>query len=71
MVSKGSSFADFMRFRQYTYARTQQSLPPLRGAIKFHSTISSRIKFQNDHMFQHNGFVNVEKKYLGTFLSEK
>ena len=24
-----ADFADFVRFRQYTYARTQQSLPPL------------------------------------------
>ena len=22
-------------------------------------------------MFQHNGFINVDKKYLGTFLSNK
>ena len=33
MVNKGSSFADFVRFRPYTYARTQQSLPPLWAAI--------------------------------------
>ena len=33
MVNKGSSFADFVRFRPYTYARTQQSLPPLWVAI--------------------------------------
>ena len=33
MVNKGSSFADRVRFRSHTYARTQQSLPPLRPAI--------------------------------------
>ena len=27
MASKGSSFANFVRFRQQTYACTQQSLP--------------------------------------------
>ena len=29
------------------------------------------IKFQNDHIFQHNGFINVDKKHLDTFLSKK
>ena len=29
------------------------------------------IKFQNAHIFQHNGFINIDKKYLGTFLSKK
>ena len=24
-------------------------------------------KFQNDHIFQHNGFNNADKKYLDTF----
>ena len=24
----------------------------------------------NDHIFQHNGFINVDKKYLETFLSK-
>ena len=33
MVNKGSSFADFMRFRPHTYPRTQKSLPPLWAAI--------------------------------------
>ena len=33
MVTKGSRFADFVRFRPHTYARTQQSLPPLWVAI--------------------------------------
>ena len=33
MVNKASSFAAFVRFRPYTYARTQQSLPPLWAAI--------------------------------------
>ena len=34
MVNKGSIFADFVRIRPYTYARTQQSLPPLWVTIK-------------------------------------
>ena len=34
MVNKGSSFADFVRFCPYTYARTQQSLLSLWAAIK-------------------------------------
>ena len=25
----------------------------------------------NDHIFQHNGFINVDKKYLDTFPSKK
>ena len=33
LVSKGSNFADFVRFRPHTYTRTQQSLPPLWVAI--------------------------------------
>ena len=32
MVNKGSNFADFVRFHLYTYARTQQSMPPLWAA---------------------------------------
>ena len=31
LVNKDSNFADFVRFRPHTYARTQQSLPPLMG----------------------------------------
>ena len=34
MLNKSSSFADFVRFCPHTYARTQQSLPPLWAAIK-------------------------------------
>ena len=34
MVKKGSSFADFVRFHPHTYARTQQSLPPLWATTK-------------------------------------
>ena len=34
MINKGSRLADFVRFRPHTYARTQQSLPPLWPAIK-------------------------------------
>ena len=34
MVNKGSSFADFVRFRPHTYARTEKPLPPLWAAIK-------------------------------------
>ena len=33
MVNKGSCFADFVRFCPYTYAHTQQPLPPLWAAI--------------------------------------
>ena len=29
------------------------------------------IKFQNNHIFQHNVFINADKKYLDTFLSKK
>ena len=36
-----------------------------------HLTLNKLIKFQNDHIFQHNGFINVDKKYLDTFLSKK
>ena len=25
----------------------------------------------NDRMFQHNGFINADKKYLDNFLSKK
>ena len=27
--------------------------------------------FQNTHIFQHNGFINVDKKYIGSFLSKR
>ena len=33
VVNKGSHFADFLRFRPYTYTRIQQSLPPLWATI--------------------------------------
>ena len=36
-----------------------------------HLKLNKLIKFQNDHIFQHNGFINIDKKYLGTFLSKK
>ena len=29
------------------------------------------IKFQNNHIFQRNVFINADKKYLDTFLSKK
>ena len=35
LVNKNASFADFVRFRPYTYARTQQFLPPLWAAINY------------------------------------
>ena len=38
MVNKGSSFADFMRFRPHTYSHTQQYLPPLWAAITLVTT---------------------------------
>ena len=28
------------------------------------------IKFQNDHILQHNDIINVDKQYLDTFLSQ-
>ena len=39
--------------------------------IMTHLTLSKLIKFQNDHIFQHNGFINVDKRYLDTFLIKK
>ena len=33
--------------------------------VDFKKSVS--IRFQNAHIFQHNGFTNVDKKYLGTF----
>ena len=39
--------------------------------IMTHLTLNKLIKFQNDHIFQHNGFINVDKKYVDTFLSKK
>ena len=33
LVNNNSSFLDFVRFHPYTYAHTQQLLPPLWGAI--------------------------------------
>ena len=39
-VNKGSNFADFVRFRAHTYARTQQSLPPLMGGNNLESIIT-------------------------------
>ena len=34
MFNKGSQFADFVRFRPYSYTHTYQSLPPFWAAIK-------------------------------------
>ena len=34
-------------------------------------TFNKLNKFENDHIFQNNGFINVDKKYQGTFLSKK
>ena len=33
-----------------------------------HLVFNKLIKFQNDHIFQHNDFVNANKKYLDTFF---
>ena len=34
-------------------------------------TFNMLIKFQNDHIFQHNGFISAAKKYLDTFSNKK
>ena len=36
-----------------------------------HLTFNNLIQFQNDRIFQHNGFINVDKKYQDTPLSKK
>ena len=28
------------------------------------------IRFQNDHIFQHNSFINVDKNYQDTFFGD-
>ena len=38
-MNKGSNFANFVRLRPHTYARTQQSLPPLWVAINTYPNI--------------------------------
>ena len=35
---------------------------------RFNLSKSILIKFQNDLIFQHNGFINADKKYLDTFF---
>ena len=35
-----------------------------------HLPFNKLIKFQNDHISQHNRFINVDKKYPHTFLSK-
>ena len=47
MVNKGLGFADFVRLRTHTYARTQRSLPPLWAAI---STFS-RVLYTNIYVY--------------------
>ena len=34
-------------------------------------TFNTLIKFQNDYIFQHNGFISADKKYLDTFSNKK
>ena len=46
MVNKSSSFADFVRYRPHTYARTRQSLPPL-WAATLHSAMWSLYKLMS------------------------
>ena len=36
-----------------------------------HLTFNKLIKFQNDRLFQHYGFINADKKFIETFLSKK
>ena len=38
---------------------------------RFNLSKSILIKFQNDHIFQHNDFINADKKYLDTFFRKK
>ena len=35
-----------------------------------HLMFNRLIRFQNDHIFQHNGFINVDKKYQDTFFGD-
>ena len=48
-VNKNSNFADFVRFRPHTYARTELSLPPFMGvnyhkqAIQYHHIYTTKI----------------------------
>ena len=60
MANMGSSLTDFVRFRPHTYARTQQSLPPLwesiikvniRDTVTVNATCSQlTIKTRNQHL---------------------
>ena len=36
--------------------------------IPSHIELPWLIKFQNDHIFQHNGFIQADKKYLDIFF---
>ena len=48
-VNKNSNFADFVRFRPHTYARTELSLPPFMGvsyhklAIQYHHICTTKM----------------------------
>ena len=51
MDNKGSSFADFVRFRPHTYARTQQSLPPLWPAVSIIRQMTFQILLLLTHLY--------------------
>ena len=65
-INKGSSLADFARFRSCTYARTQQSLPPLWATIngRFCQIVSRGYYLQPCHICRSSLPEIVFKKCL-------
>ena len=50
LVNKDSNFADFVRFRPYTYARTHQFLPPINEML---STLEvNKVIEENGNVYQ-------------------
>ena len=65
MVSKGSSFVDFVRLHPHTYARTQQFLPPLWAAMMYKD--SKVFEFTNfPFKTRHNNIVVYSEESLNS-----
>ena len=63
--SLGSHFPDFVRFHPHTYARTEQSLPPLRERKKFShlwEKISAEVRLIYAEQISLSNFIILLKK---------
>ena len=71
-----SFFKDFQKFQDYllhilfSFSEIFRDFKMILTLFLLTLNNSVLIKFVNAHIFQHNGFINIDKKYLNTFSSK-